>query len=232
MNKKDVLDQATPTAKNLIDHLRCGECFHFKVQAHSEKGEPCEKLGVNPKGLAPRCFTPDVTQLGMNGDQLASLTSLLQGSTRKSRRILMAVLNTKSRNRDYPLGTKIYWRPIGGDYVSNYVAGFVLISSNDGTLIVSGDPDRLKRGGQPYTATISTEHDILDYQSWKERRATLIQQNRIQDPETRRISGRNKVGADYEPPTLDTAPNHWFNKTEEAKPRRRVREVTEDLKNE
>lgn len=231
MQKKDILESAAPTNKNFADHLRCGDCLHHKVSAHSQKGELCSKMGINPKGLAPRCFTPDVTQLGLNGDQMASLTALLQGRTSKSRRILMAVLGTKTKNKDFPLGTKIYWRPLGGDYVSNYVSGFVLISSTDGSLVVSGDPDRLKRGGQPYTATIRSTEDILDYAGWKEHRDLLIQRNRIQDPNTKAMPKRVRVNNDYEPPTLDTAPTHWFNKTEESR-RRRVREVTEDLKNE
>lgn len=231
MQKKDVLENAAPSAKNFSDHLRCGECLHYKVAAHSQKGDICSKMGINAKGLAPVCFTPDITILGLNGDQLASLTALLQGSTKKSRRILMSVLKSKSKKQDYQLGTKVYWRALGGDYVSNYVSGFVLGYSSSGELMISGDPDKHRRGGRPYVALLRSTDDILDYLGWKERRENLIQRNRIQDPTTKALPKRTTVNEQYEPPTLDTAPTHWFNKTEETR-RRRVREVTEDLKNE
>lgn len=230
MQKKDVLEHASPTGKNFTEALRCGECLHYKVAAHSQRGEICSKMGVNPKGLAPNCFTPDITELGMNGDQLASLTALLQGSSNKSRRILMAVLRSKTKAKAYQLGTKVYWKALGGDYLSNYVAGYVLGYSSSGELMISGDPDKTKRGGRPYVALLRSTDDILDYLGWKERKAYLIQRNRIQDPQTKAMKNARKA-ADYEPPTLDTAPSHWFNKTEETR-RKRVREVTEDMQNE
>lgn len=245
MQKKDVLESEKVSSKNLNDALRCGECLHFRFSAHSERGELCSKMGINALGVAPSCYTPDVSALDLTGDQVASLVAALQGTSHKDRRILMALLRNKSKPREsrktirimptqkprvYPFGTRVYWRAIGKDYLLNYVSGYTYGYTTEGKLMIKGDPDTSRRGGKSYTAILPSQDGILDYAAWKEKKADLISRNRVHDPDST-VKPR-RITQDYEAPTIDTAPAHWFNKGKEREESNRVLPVTEELKNE
>lgn len=223
MQKRDVVDGGKISNKN-IGAMKCGECLHFATSAHSKKGEVCSKIGIRAEGVAPSCFTPNVKELNVSSDMLMQVTALMSTLTRTQRRILAATMMTKQKKLRF--GTKIYFRPMGADYVSNYRAGYVMGYSSAGDLMIVGDPDPNKRGNS-FVALLRDDHFILNTEAWKTKRAELKAANLINDPELGKAIAKKTVLDDYEPPSLDTAPDHWFTKSTPPVPKKKgsVQEV-------
>jgi hypothetical protein len=221
MIKKDTLGNVS--AKSLKDAFKCGECLHFKQHAHSTRNEPCSKEGVRAVAVAPKCFTPDVTKIAKNSDLLVQVATIMQSFTPGERRILKAVLS-QNKKRQYTFGDKLYFK-VGKDFVSNYLAGYVLGYTSSGQLILSGSPDTKTRGSSFVSYVAPDSDDLLTPAQWKQKRAQLRQQNKIFDPANRVIK-RTSVIDDYEPPTIDSVPSNWYSKEEPAPKRRRTDGLT------
>jgi|GEM_PF-3887968 len=211
MQKRDVADGSPATSYNL-PAMKCGSCLHFENVPHaSKKGEVCSKMGVRAQGTAPSCFTPNVQELCVTSELLVQATAMMS-LPRTARRVLAALMSADQKR--FKFGTKIYFRPIGKDYMSNYRSGFVLGMSSTGDLMVVGDRDPSKRGNS-YIALLKDEEGILTPAEWREKRAQLLEQNLINDPELSRAFIKKTTLDDYEPPSMDTAPDHWFRKVKD-----------------
>lgn len=186
--------------KNLRDSFRCGDCMHFKVQAHLRKESVCSNLGVRASAVAPTCFTPDATQIVGNSDQMLQLANLFHNYTLKQRRIFLSFLQQSSER--FKFGTKVYFLAVGRDYLSNYLSGYVLGLDSNKHIIVTGDPDNNKRGAG-YTATFINADDLLDATAFEKKKQELFERGRFNDPKKPLQEISTKVDIDYEPPTLD-----------------------------
>jgi len=221
MQKKDTLDEE---AKSMQEAFKCGECLHFATHPLRSKARPCKEEGIRHFANAPKCFTPDVTKLAAGSDQLIQIVSIFNNFTYKQRRILIGML--RGRKKKLKFGTKVYFKAVGQDYVSNYLCGFVLGTTSSGETIVGGDPDRTRRGAA-YTAIFSETENLLNQQQWLKHRKYLIEKGRVEDPkQPLRKFPKNIDPNLYEPKTLDTAPDRWFNK--ERKESKKAKRVIKD----
>jgi hypothetical protein len=218
MLKKSVLGAAS--AKSLAEAFRCSECLHFKGHPHSTRKEVCSKEGVKGVGIAPKCFTPDLTQVAKNVDQFVSVVTIFQSFSHKEQRILLGLL--KSKKKKIPLGTKLYFK-VGRDYISNYLCGYVAGYTSSGELMLMGSPEKAR--GQAFLAFLDSQsEDLLNWTQWKAKRAELKAGNKVWDP-TNQVIKKSSVKDDYEPPSIDRAPREWYdklNKKGKAKTRRNM----------
>jgi hypothetical protein len=217
MLKKEVLGNAS--AKSLKDAYKCGECLHFKHHAHATRQRPCREEGVTATGLAPKCFTPDVTKIVKNSDLLVQVAAIYKSYTPAERRIFRALLSS-SKKRKFEFGDKLYFK-VGKDYVSNYLAAYVLGYTSSGELMLSGSPDTKTRGSSFVSFLAPESEDLLTPSQWKTKRQRLRQENKVFDPSNRVIK-RASVIDDYEPPTIDSVPSAWYSKEERKAKRKKA----------
>lgn len=212
--KKETLGNAS--AKSLTEAFRCGECLHFRKHPHSSRDKPCSEEGLRAVGIAPKCFTPDVSQIAQNVDQFVQVISIFQGFSHKQQRILLGLL--RSKKKKVALGTKLYFK-VGKDFVSNYLCGYVAGYTSSGELMLMGSPDKTR--GQAFLSFMSSQsEDLLNWSQWKAKRAELKAANKIFDPSNRVIK-RSSVKDDYEPPSIDRAPKEWYDKLNKKKGRQK-----------
>lgn len=202
MLKKDTAEAKLAPASTLRP-FRCSECLHFKTKPLSDKQEVCSKLGIRGRAIAPSCFTPDVSRVAQTSDQFVQLCSLLNSFSSSEKRILFALLNRKTKKANF--GTKIYFLAAGKDYLSNYVAGYVIGTTSRGEIMVMGDPDNRRRG-KSYIAYFKSMDDLYTTKMFKIKRAELKRTGRIDDPNSPFKAKRKSISIDYEPPTIDRAP--------------------------
>ncbi len=223
--KKDSLGNIS--SKSLEEAYRCGECLHHQRHAHPSMQEVCHKKGIKAFAIAPKCFTPDVTQIANNSDTFVQLAALLADYTPKQKRIMLALLRQKpikgkQFRRDMPFGAKVYFHGLGKDYISNYLSGYVMGTTSSGELIITGSPEQNTRG-RSYMAYMSDSDNLMTAKEWKAKKAELKAAGRILDPNSRIVSKAN--AAANEPVTIDSAPAAWHDKEEKKQKRRR----TDDL---
>lgn len=210
MLKKDTL--GTASKKSLGEAFKCGECLHFRQHPHTSHQTVCFKEGVRSFSPAPSCFTPDITQVATNSDQLVQLAALFAGYNVKQRRILLAMLRSKdSAKKKLTFGTKVYFLSFGKDYISNYLSGYVWGYTSTNELMIGGSPDPKSRG-KSYCMYCKDDSHLMNQAEWKVKRLALRQAGKVQDP-TVKFKPKSAV-ADYEPPTLDNAPASWHDKKE------------------
>lgn len=215
------------SALTLNEAFRCGECLHYKKHKHSSHEELCKDEGVRSFAIAPKCFTPDVSQIAQNSDMFVQLSALFSSYTPKQKRILLGMLRAspKTKKKEYPFGTKLYLK-IGKDYISNYVSGYVMGYTSSGEMMLSGSPDMKTRGSSFLAFSESTE-GFLTASQWKQKRKELREANKIQDPKAGIIQGSSLDN--YEPPTIDSAPASWHDKKQEPKKRKRSDAVDKSI---
>lgn len=212
MLKRNTLGKAS--AKSLAEAFKCGECVHYQKHAHSSKQEVCSREGIKAVGVAPSCFTPDITKIAKNADEFVQVVTLFQSFTHSERRILLGLLRSKQRSSRHPIGTKLYFR-VGKDYISNYLCGFVAGYTSSGELMLLGNPN--KQRGQSFVSFLDSEaDDLLTHKEWIAKRNELKDNNKITDPsntEIRQVSIKDS----YVPPTIDCAPKEFLSKLERKK---------------
>jgi len=214
MQDHEVVD--TPAIKAKKDAPRCGECLHYKNQPLRGNKVVCSKIGIRSFAEAPKCYTPDVTKLCGNSDQFVQLAALVSSYSPSERRIVASLL--KQRSGTLKFGQKLYFKALGGDYLSNYLSGFFLCYTRSKEIVLCGDSDKRKRGHM-VTAIFDDSTSLLTSKEWKIKQKELIEKNRIEDPKQPlrkfKAAQSKEVQAlqNYVPPTLDTAPADWHDKT-------------------
>lgn len=206
MLKKDTLGKVS--SKSLEESFKCGECLHHSKHPHSAKGDVCSKLGIRAVGIAPKCFTPDFTQLLGNSDQFVMVAALFSIYTSKQKRILLGMLRSKSTKKHLDFGTKVYFRALGKDYLSNYLSGYVMGYTSSGELVISGSPEQKTRG-KSFIFYMNDTESLLTHSEWKLKKRQLKEAGKILDPNS---TIKIKKIDDYEPPTVDNAPKEWQDK--------------------
>lgn len=220
MLKKNTLGHASK--KSLSEAFRCGECLHYKQVAHPAHDDVCSKEGIKAVGIAPSCFTPDVTKIAKNSDQFVQVAAIINSYTPQERRILLGVLRSATaKKKPFAFGMKLYFHT-GKDFISNYLCGWVMGYTSSGELIVSGSPDSKQRG-KSFLAYLSSDADgLLTASQWKLKEQKLRATGKIYDPASAVVK-KASIAEDYEPPTIDRAP-----KEHEVKPKKpKVRDTYE-----
>ena len=203
-------------AEKKLSGMKCGECIFFKAYPREGK-HTCIKEGIREFAKAPEaCFVPDVTQLQTNVDQFAAMCNMFHSFNKQQMRICLYTLKSvaKSSSKEYPIGTKIYILR-GEDYLSNYLAAYVLQYIGN-TVVISGSP-KLSTKGKSFIGYID-KSSILSYADFQKKRSMLIKAGKIEDPKNKFKKSYSQVD-DYEPdvPTIDSVPEEWLTKREENK---------------
>lgn len=208
-----MLKKDDTASSKIVIGLKCGECFHYEKYAKFEK--PCSKLGVTRKANAPACFTPNVFALQkVAPDILAQLGFLLKEFTAPQARILLSLLRSKRTYDRYGLafGQPVFFR-LGQDYVANYFRGFVVgvTSHGEPMVYVSSDMNK-KQIGTPNMLALMPD-SVFSVSKFKAHRTKLIDSGKINDPNPLPLFKKvhpKTVSIDYEPPTIESVPDHWF----------------------
>lgn len=196
--------------------FRCGMCLHINQHAHPSQGQVCSKLGIKAYNVAPRCFTPDVTKLVENNEDLAMLALAFGTLSSQQKTIFMALLGTNRGKRPFPVGQKLYFRAVGGDYLQNYLTGYVMGYTSTRQIILSGSPENKTRG-KLFLAYLEVD-SVLSPVQWKKKRMDLVRADRLIDPKKPLVKVK-RVDVDYEPPTIDQAPKEWKEAQKGRRPR-------------
>ena len=205
MQKKDGISR--PTKVSAQEAFKCGECLHFKQTAHPAHDGICSSLGVRSFASAPRCFTPDYTKVIQNTDEFIQVVNFLATKTSQQKRILLGMLRTQTSTRRLKMGTKVYLNVRSRDYISNYMAGYVVGYTSAGQLVITGSPNRKTRG-RAFFAYLRDDKTLLNTVEWKKKFLDLRRKGRIEDPKAGlEISITDAIVKDeYEVPTIDNAP--------------------------
>jgi hypothetical protein len=196
MLKKDGLKGAVDAVA--ADVLRCGDCLHHRVHAHSEKKTVCDREGVLPVAIAPlECFTPNASLLTGNVDQLTQLLSIFSAYDTKQRRALIELLKQED------IGETFYFR-IGEDYISNYLRGIVVGRTSSGEIMLIGSPSD-KTVGSAFVSYLMDSEGLLTHSQWEIKRDELFEANKVIDPANTTIK-RTTIADNYTPPTIDMTP--------------------------
>jgi len=224
--KKDNLGNLS--SASLSEAFKCSECLHHKKHAHPAFQTVCNERGIKGIAVAPKCFTPDVSIITSNSDQFVQLATLQAGFTPRQKRILIALLkakpiNKKKFSRPLVFGTKVFFRGMGADYISNYLAGYVAGTTSSGELIITGSPDQNSRG-RSYMAYMTDDDNLMTPAEWKKKKEELKSKGRTIDPKMRELPRQVE-----DVPTIDSAPKEWHEKRERTAKKRRgvVRDLTE-----
>lgn len=213
------------TQKKACLGVRCEDCIHFEKVPKFD-GVVCAKNGIDGRKKAPDCFNPDVFNLTKvkTPEQLNALGKLIQGYGTKQLRILAFVLAKQGNNMnklDLKFGKSVYFS-LGENYLSHFFKGYVVGVSGTDVHIVA----RIKKCDENTSITLQRD-SVLTKKQYKEVEAQLITENKVVMPETAkkylrvlplaerldkkgRITMPEQFKIDYEPPTIDTAPQEWL----------------------
>lgn len=195
---------------------RCVDCISFE-KGPFLYGRACKLNGIAATRPAPTCFNPDFTKLilGTNPMILHQLGFFLAQFNTSQIRILSSVINrslTIQKYTRFHFGEEVYINMSGSrEYLSNYYKGFVVgyLKANKCVFVSA----RMSKH-RPYTSSIMVMSDTLITASeFHERAARLESEGKIQDPkeaQAAKVVLKSKGAADYEPPTLDSAPSEWL----------------------
>lgn len=216
------------TSASLSEAYKCSECLHHTKHAHPAFQKTCKDgRGIKGVALAPSCFTPDVSKLAGNSDQFVQLALLMDSYTTSQKRIMIALLKQKPVkgkrfSRKIPIGTKMFFRGMGADYISNYLAGYAMGQTSSGELIITGSPEQNTRG-KSFMAYMTDDDNLMTPAEWKKKKAELKAAGRTIDPKTRTMP---KQDEQVDAVTIDNAPTAWYDKQEKKK-KKGIRDLTE-----
>lgn len=207
--------------------IKCGDCIHFK---RMEKfGKPCSELGKKHFADAPDCYSPDVYLMAKHTpDILYQLALLMKDFTAQETRVYLSLLRKSKTFEKAKLkfGQPVYFS-ISGDYLGNYYRGFVLdvTSSAPQNVFVTSDLRKTQRNNPMIGAFM--RDSILTIGEFKKRKLKLQKQGRLVDPKPTFSATVNKselANIDYQPPSMETAPQEWFDKqaAKKKKPKKRL----------
>jgi hypothetical protein len=202
--KKAVTLVEDASKKNILS-LRCGDCMHFKGNAHPAYGKPCAELGIKTYATAPNCYAPDVASFRrVSANTFMALATILSSFTPQQSRVLLGLLRSVGSLEKYELTflEKIYLRA-GEDYLDNYVGGVVLGVGFQKSIAVVGTTFFSEVKSQVVAYVLPDS--IMKAQSFTKKKAALIREGRIFTP---RRPHKNDISnpKDYEPPTMETPP--------------------------
>lgn len=196
--------------------IKCGDCIHFKRTAKFEK--PCNELGRKHFADAPDCYAPDVYLLAkQNPEILFNLALLYKDFTPQETRVFMSLLKkAKTFNKaGIHFGMPVYFCT-GPDYLNNFYQGFCLdvTSTVPSMVYVTSDLGKAQRN-KPMIGMFLRE-SVYTLSEFKKKRAKLQKAGKLVDPKPLSSSTGDKAmlsKIDYCPPSLDTVPKEWLDKT-------------------
>lgn len=186
MKKKEMLGNL-PKA-SLQEAFKCSMCLHHRKHAHSDHTKVCAEEGIKGTAIAPRCFTPDFTQVAGNTDQFVQIAMLFDSLRPNQRKIMLGMLRqaSKSKKREFSFGTKVWFLMHGKDFLSNYYFAYVMGYTSAGEMVLSGSPN-VKARGASFLYYSKDPEGLLTEPQWEAKRKELVAAGKLVDPTTRKI---------------------------------------------
>lgn len=209
---------------------QCRTCIHHERVAHpSANGKVCAKMGVLGTASACKLYDEDVLHLAKAQQSTIKIMRLVcrELGDPDLQVLAMAVRNIPYlKKAGYEFGQLVYFA-IGTDYLQNWFRGRVVKVSKDRQFIHICSS--LTEGADNSMITLEAQ-SVFTAQEFEKKRRSLVKENRIAEP---RKNGRPTLWeelqmpkaqwkayreslaakpADYEPPTLDSVPQHWLDK--------------------
>ena len=184
---------------------------------------PCSKLGRLGRGIAPKCFVPDVNAVKKHGMQLAGALELITRNLNTPQlQVLGSILMTTGSLRKANLSPfqRVYF-PIGNkQYLSNWYSGTVIgMGSGDDRVVVLGASPR--GSTQPIVAQLFQD-SLVQETTWQTMRDKMIASGKIVDPESSSRRTKIKHPTSYTPPMLDVDPEELEARAKDTKKKRRT----------
>lgn len=202
------------TSSKVVIGFKCGECLHFEKVSKFEK--PCSQLGVTRHANSPGCFSPNVYLLQkVSPDIFNQLGLLLRNFTSPQARVLLALLRSKKAFDKYNLafGQPVFFH-LGDDFLSNYFRGFVFGVVTHGEPLVYVTSDMNKRQVGTPGLLMLLPSSVYTVSAFRKKRQQLLTTGRKDDPKPlpflTKAKARKPVPVDYEPPTMESVPDAWF----------------------
>jgi hypothetical protein len=194
---------------------KCGDCLHFEKIAHSKYPKPCIHLGVGKKANAPNCYDDNVFLLQRVEPDILNQIGLLHKDMNSSQSRILA--NTLRRRKQFRRAGVAFGMPVfvclGRDYLNNYYKGYVIGVQNHGEPLIFVTTDlNKKQVAKPAILSLLKE-SVLNVQEFARKRRELIKKKHLNDPDNSFMGTKikkNKADEMYEPPTLETVPETWF----------------------
>lgn len=206
---------------------KCGTCLHFQNMPYPGARKSCDKLGH--LASSPKCelYNPNIAILA---DKSPSVVKLIGKIAQKFNRSELQLLGhlmyaaDTTRREGWYIGQPV-WFCIGQDYLTNYFQGYVLRANAEFVFITA----ELSQGaGGTYVQVM--KKSTLDEEQFLKVRRQLVKAGRVTEPRKNgnptlfeelqmtkaefvaRREALVSAPSDYEPPTLDTVPQHWLDK--------------------
>lgn len=207
---------------------RCGTCLHFeRIPYPGSPKKTCDALGHIAS--SPKCdyYNPNIALIADKAPKVIPIFSEYVASMTRGELQLfghMMYSAAETAKAGFTLGQQV-WFVIGMDYLNNYFTGIVLRATKEFVYIAA----ELNEGaGGTFVQLMPSS--VLNEKEWLRRRRRLVRAERVVEP---RKNGRPTLfeelamtkkefverrqalaekPADYEPPTLDTVPQHWLDK--------------------
>lgn len=125
------------------------------------------------------------------------------------------------RRQTFHFGQPVFFK-IGPDFLSNYYRGFVIdVSTSDTTVTITSDLGKTQRSN-PLIGFVLREN-VFSVSDFRRKRAQLSKQDKLMDPKPKfTVVTKSEVSNDgYVPPTMDNAPDDWFNKVDSSKKKKK-----------
>lgn len=155
--------------RDLVLEVNCGHCVFYRRQA--VLASPCETLGTAASAKTCHRFVPDPTQMDDPDRLFRALAAI--GGAKKPLLAASAIIGSKRVTRlGFYVGQQVFFRPAGGDFLSNYARAAVVGAAGD-RLVLAGDAN--------FTAFMYPRN-LLDKEAFEKKRKRLVKKKAINDP--------------------------------------------------
>ena len=170
--------------RDLVIPITCANCVFFKRLAVLKL--PCYELGTAPAAKTCHRFVPDPVQMD-TPERLVRALVAIAGAKRPVLAAAAAAGSKRISKLGFILGQRIFFRVMGGDYLSNY-ASAIIVGATRNQIVVSGQ--------DTFTAIVYTSN-VLNKEDFENKRKRLVAANKINDPvapfERIRINNKDKL---------------------------------------
>jgi len=178
--------------KRMEVRVTCGTCQFFRRGAIF--GQPCYLLGTTPNDDPCSRFIVNPSKLHMQEESTQELLDIVSKLEQSQLDTLAALLHTGKAvfRAGFVPGQTVYFQIVQSDYLRSYVRGRI-IGANKTHVFLHGQGNII--------ATLLPQ-SLMTRAEWREKRASLIQSNRIDDPDCTVRKTKLKVTLNYNAPVF------------------------------
>jgi hypothetical protein len=194
---------------NLALKTHCNSCRHFKKTPAPGHGDKvCNLLGAIPESPACALYAVDPLALGPLVPEAARVLGTLTPSQLRAFASLAleeAARSSKPDTKPIRLGTTLFFRALGADFVNNYRRGLAVAFPSKTQVLVLCQTEAAHGAAtaKPYTALLPLSA-VLTPTQWAQRYLKLVRKGALTDPQTKNNLSLTKAPKGYTPPEIRT----------------------------